>query len=196
MRIDFGYLHESTSNVSQILGVYPLHSVDNSNRFTSKNVAVFTIFFVAFVLSTMKLLYDCTTMVEYSESIYQVTSMVVAFLFNSIIVWKTSNIFNLFNNLDCYIEKREFCELYSSIVLFKTQTTTVYNSRCNGSNQTTHLRRCKRNHWKMVQINIFGCFQIYTNISNNFEHMCYDCDLFQTRSNRWRLRFALSVLVS
>lgn len=86
------------------IGVYPLHSVDNSNRFNSKNVAVFTILYVGLVLSTIKLLYDCKTMAEYSESIYQVTSMAVICVFHPIIVWKTSNIFNLFNNLDCYIE--------------------------------------------------------------------------------------------
>lgn len=96
-----------------------LHSVDNFNGFNSKNVAFFAFLCISLVSLIIKLLYECETIFDYSLSIFAIASTTVAFLFFPILWWKTSNIFNLFNNLDCYIEKREFCTLNSSILLLK-----------------------------------------------------------------------------
>lgn len=100
------------------IGIHLLHSADNFNRLNSKNVFIFAFICISLVSSIMKLLYECETIFDYSESIFTIASTTVAFLFFPILWWKAPKVFKLFDNLDRFIEKREFCKLNSSIVLF------------------------------------------------------------------------------
>lgn len=101
------------------IGIHLLHSADNFNRLNSKNLFIFAFICISLVSSIMKLLYECETIFDYSESIFTIASTTAAFLIFPIFWWKASKIFKLFDNLDRYIEKREFCKLNSSIVLLK-----------------------------------------------------------------------------
>lgn len=95
------------------IGIYPLQSFEKNNNFNPKNVAIFACLFVSSVSSVIHFCYKCESLFEYLESMYTVATAIVHCLLIPILVWNKSKTFKLFDNFDCYIEKREFRELFS-----------------------------------------------------------------------------------
>lgn len=68
--------------------------------FNERNVAVITIFGLTFIFKLMYFFYGAETLVEYTESVYVLSTLIATSLAYAIIIWKMPQLFEFINNFE------------------------------------------------------------------------------------------------
>lgn len=81
---------------------------DHANRkclLNKRNVTVITIFVVTAIFKIMYFVHEAKTFVEYTESLYVISTLFAAIFSFAIIIWKMPQLFEFMNDFECSINE-------------------------------------------------------------------------------------------
>lgn len=97
----------------KIIGIYPSESDGKFSSLNLRNVTLMFCLFMATGSSIMSLLYECETMLDYSMSIFAISTNVIISIIVPVLVSNSSKIFEYIDDLEIFIQQREFYQLFN-----------------------------------------------------------------------------------
>lgn len=106
------------------LGIYRSQSNIKFDSFNSRNVTVMIIFSVSYISVILNFLLECETSEDYSKSIFQIATTTAMLIISPINVWNSAKIYNVIDNLEVFIQRREFHQLVF-VVFHKSKLSSI-----------------------------------------------------------------------